>query len=250
MMTGETADGLISPGDGQPAMDQDCYQTTSRWLARSGPSPREARLAMALDAALRRPARVLELGAGFGGFAVAAAQLGHSVVAVERSPARADFAKGQAGGAHGFGSGSIVVRQASFFDVDLDGTFDAVVCWNSFGCWPAAFDVPLLRRIRHWLGAGGFGLIDVFDPDWWSGMDRWKTTRDGMREHIRWRSGPDRIEIAYEFPGPAGQGAAEVVRCVSRNDARRLADSADLVCRSGPTDRRRGTYLLTVAPAR
>ena len=74
--------------------------------------------------------RVLELGAGSGGSAVATAELGYRVVAVELSPVRAGFASDLPRDRAGL---TIEVIEADLTTVELSDKFDVVTCWNGFG---------------------------------------------------------------------------------------------------------------------
>jgi SAM-dependent methyltransferase len=111
---------------------------------------------------------VLELGSGYGATAVAAAQEGYTVTAVEVSD-RADFTSGLA---RGPAAGSVTVHKADFYQVRLDEQFDAVCYWNGFGVGSDADQRRLLRRIGfEWLRPGGTALVDVFNPLVWAGWD-------------------------------------------------------------------------------
>ncbi|WP_433522777.1 methyltransferase domain-containing protein [Nocardia pseudovaccinii] len=117
--------------------------------------------------------RMLELGSGYGTTAAAAALAGYAMTAVEVSD-RADFTSSVA---RGVAPGSLTVHKTDFYEVRLDGRFDAVCYWNGFGVGSDADQRRLLRRIgSEWLELGGTALIDVFNPFVWS---RW----DGDEEH-------------------------------------------------------------------
>ncbi|RPI31906.1 MAG: class I SAM-dependent methyltransferase [Chloroflexota bacterium] len=108
------------------------------------------------------PLRVLDLGAGTGTNAAAIASHGHSVVAVELSTSRANFAKELAKQPH---KGSLTVIEGDFYTVELDGRFDVVCLWETFGLGADADQRRLLARIvEHWLAPGGSILMDVYHP--------------------------------------------------------------------------------------
>ena len=224
----------------------DTYDLTGRWLARSGSSSRERELAVMLDGALGRPSRVLELGAGFGGFALAIARMGHRVIAVERSTVRAQYASGQIAEARPGVSDRIEVVSADFLDIRISGPFDTVVCWNGFGCGPDVFDLPLLQRIGEWLSPGCWGYLDVFDPQWWEGACSFAVNSLGLRKFVRYHPESHQIRIDYWKRGEPAHRATETVRCQSRQQARELAERAELDVCLGRTDQGRGTYLLGV----
>lgn len=119
------------------------------------------------------PHRVLELGAGYGATAAAAANVGHAVTAVEISD-RADIAAERA---PGVAPGTLTVVKDDFYAVRLPGAFDVVCYWNGFGVGSDEDQRRLLGRVAaHWLRPGGVALIDVFNPFVWA---QW----DGDEEH-------------------------------------------------------------------
>jgi SAM-dependent methyltransferase len=117
-------------------------------------------------AALRRhagepPARVLELGAGYGGAATLTARAGYAVTAVELGD-RADYAARL---------GSLQLIKDDFYTVRLEGRFHAVSYWDGFGVGTDADQRRLLGRIAtEWFEPDGVALIDVYNPLVWS---RW-----------------------------------------------------------------------------
>ncbi|MEV6391674.1 class I SAM-dependent methyltransferase [Nocardia xishanensis] len=109
--------------------------------------------------------RILELGSGYGTTAVATAQAGFEVTAVEVSD-RADFTSGLA---RDVTPGILTVHKADFYAIELDGPFDAVCYWNGFGVGSDADQRRLLDRIAsRWLRPGGVALVDVFHPFVWA----------------------------------------------------------------------------------
>src|SRR5262245_40060793 len=75
------------------------------------------------------PKRVLELGAGGGQAAAAAADLGHTVVALDLSPAALAHARRLAAERP---SGALTVVEGDFYAVELAGPFDVVCYWDGF----------------------------------------------------------------------------------------------------------------------
>ena len=108
------------------------------------------------------PLRILELGAGGGNTSAALADAGHIVTAVELSPKRAGLAQKLAARPH---TGSMTVHQADFLTLQLEGRFDLVCCWETFGVGSDADQRRLLHRIsQEWLTPTGFALLEVYNP--------------------------------------------------------------------------------------
>jgi SAM-dependent methyltransferase len=132
-------------------------------------------------AAIRRhagepPARILELGAGYGGAATLTAQTGYAVTAVELGD-RADYS-------------ALPLIKDDFYTVRLDGRFHAVSYWDGFGVGTDADQRRLLRRIAtEWLEPDGVALIDVYNPLVWSRRhgrqeERLARPEDGYPHHL------------------------------------------------------------------
>ncbi len=103
--------------------------------------------------------RILELGAGRGENAAAAADLGHDVVAVELVPSLVVEAQTLAAGRE-----SLRVLGGSFYVVEPPGPFDVVAYWDGFGVGEDEDQRLLLCRIAEWLAPGGCALVDVYNP--------------------------------------------------------------------------------------
>ena len=78
----------------------------------------------------RPPGRLLELGAGRGENAVAAAEIGFSVTAIEIVPSVVRRAHGLV---EQHGINNVTIVEGDFYTVDIEGPFDAVTYWDGFG---------------------------------------------------------------------------------------------------------------------
>ncbi|MBP7960494.1 MAG: class I SAM-dependent methyltransferase [Caldilineaceae bacterium] len=105
--------------------------------------------------------RILELGAGGGQTAVALAEAGHTVTALELLPELADHARTLAAD---LPAAQLTVIQADFYTADLPGPFDVVCYWDSFGLGDDEEQRRLLRRVAGWLAVDGCALLDVATP--------------------------------------------------------------------------------------
>jgi SAM-dependent methyltransferase len=160
-MTGRTAS-LLRHGVYSLAWVKDFYDQTSTWWGPNTDWAGHRSRAAALERLAGPGAkRVLDLGAGPGGNAAAMADLGHDVTAVEFSD-RARHARELAVMPR---KGRLTVVQEDFYTVQLEGTFEAVCCWEVFGLGSDADQRRLLSRIsREWLAPHGCVLMDVYSP--------------------------------------------------------------------------------------
>ncbi|ATL68671.1 class I SAM-dependent methyltransferase [Nocardia terpenica] len=152
------------------------YSATSRWWAKADAmvTDRDRHRVNLLREHGGASDRVLELGSGYGATAVALAQAGYEVTAVEISDRIDHFSGSDADVA----PGSVTVHKADFYEVCLPGQFDIVCYWNGFGVGSDADQRRLLARIeRDWLQPGGVALIDVANPFVWA---RWDGDEDRL----------------------------------------------------------------------
>jgi SAM-dependent methyltransferase len=119
-----------------------------------------------LVARLKHGDQLLELGAGGGQCALALAELGCQVTAIEYQPSAVAHAQALLDSAAP--AGSLTLHAADFYTLQLVGTFDAVCYWDGFGIGTDADQRRLLRRIRDWLNPGGVVLMDIFTPWYWA----------------------------------------------------------------------------------
>lgn len=178
--------------------------------------------------------RILELGSGYGTTAVAAAQAGFEVTAVEISD-RADFTSGLA---QDVDPGALTLHKADFYTVELEGPFDAVCYWNGFGVGSDADQRRLLHRIAsQWLGPGATALVDVFNPFVWAGWDgdeehRVADTESGYDYELRERIQFDPVTCtAFDTwwePAAPDRAIEQSLRCYTPADLALLLDGTGL----------------------
>ena len=178
---------------------------------------------------------ILELGAGPGATAAAMADAGHAVVAIELSPIRAGYAKELARVAR---KGALTVLEADYFSVQLQGRFDVVCCWETFGLGSDADQRRLLKRIaQDWLAPHGCVLMDVNNP--------FRPARDaGTEERLAPLKGvPGSVEMIerchfdplhcrwideWEPTAAPDQALAQTVRCYTPADLLLLLEGTGL----------------------
>ncbi len=171
------------------------------------------------------PKRILELGAGGGQAAAAAADLGHDVVAIELVPSLTQHIQQLAQGRQ---HGKLTVIEGDFYTVNLDGHFDVVCYWDGFGIGTDDDQRRLLQRVADWLTPAGCALIDIYTP-WYAASTIGRGGAVGGAER------------QYDFDGdgcrwldkwwPKGKPEAAVqqsLRCYAPADLRLLLESTDL----------------------
>jgi SAM-dependent methyltransferase len=188
--------------------------------------------------------RVLELGAGGGQCAAAAADLGHDVVAVELV---ADLAANARRLAVQPRTGALEVIQADFYTVELVGPFDVICYWDGFGVGSDADQRRLLLRIAGWLAPSGCALVDVNTPWFWayaagremqhgSATRRYEFDAEGCRMLDHWWPTSD-----------PSQRVVQSLRCYAPADLRLLLEETGLVLAAiepgGAVDHERGAWI-------
>ena len=199
-------------------------------------------------AALRLPARpgpyqILELGCGGGQMAVALAELGHQVVAIDLLPEAIACAKALAA-QHQIQTIDWV--EGDFYDFHSERQFDEVCYWDGFGIGTDRDQSRLLRRITSWLKQDGCAHIEVYTPWYW---------RQAAGRTMAW---PD-VSRAYGYDEenermldtwwPTGSPEASVtqsLRCYAPHELEALLDGLplqlDAVTPCGAVDPTSGTF--------
>ena len=191
--------------------------------------------------------RVLELGAGGGQGAAAAAELGHEVVAVELLADVCDHALQLASS---LSLQKMTVVNADFYTVELQGRFDVVCYWDGFGIGTDADQQRLLRRIVDWLTPDGSALIEV-------GTSWYAASVDGRG----WKVGDAERRYSFDADGcrwqdtwwPKGkpeEAVRQTTRCYSPADLRLLLAGSGLELRKvkpgGTMDWQAGKWIPSV----
>jgi len=159
-------------------------------LTQSLQSAQEAKYQRIIDRLrLQRDMRVLEIGCGWGGFALYAARQGIFVHGITISPAQLEIAQARVRGA---GLESRIELDLCDYR-DLDGTYDAVVSIEMFEAVGEAYWSAFFEVVRQRLAPGGQALIQSI-------------TIDDAR-FAAYRSGSDFIR-EYIFPGGMLPGPA------------------------------------------
>ncbi len=171
------------------------------------------------------PQYILELGAGGGQNAIALAEIGYKVIAIEQvsllvqhlHELRRQYPQAQ-----------VEVIEGDFYQVDMpESSFDGVCYWDGFGIGTDEEQRTLLKRIYAWLRPSGRALIDVYTP--------WHAAKSvGYREQV------GKAEREYGFDGEGcrwidrwwleetGESIEQSLRCYSPADLRLLLEGTGL----------------------
>jgi len=172
-----------------------------------------------------RLGRLLELGAGGGQNAAAAADLGYSVIAIDIVPSFVENALQLVSERR---KGEMQAIQADFYEVEFRDRFDIVCYWDGFGIGSDEDQRRLLGRIAGWLAPTGFALIEVYTPWYWA---RAAGRRMEFGQVIRQYDFDARGCRMLDRWWPAGDEAAAVsqsLRCYSPDDLRSLLGGTGL----------------------
>ncbi|WP_438313021.1 class I SAM-dependent methyltransferase [Sporosarcina sp. FA9] len=103
---------------------------------------------------------VLELGAGNGSLSRGLSVLSKNITTVELVPKMVEFAKQ-------FETQNVTSLCGSFYDIDINNTFDTILYMDGFGVGSDKEQLSLLNRIHNWLNDDGVALIDIYQPNYW-----------------------------------------------------------------------------------
>ncbi len=117
------------------------------------------------------PLEILELGPGGGKFAVACAEEGYKVVALELVPQLADHIREL--GKH-LDPDQLQVINGDFYEVEIERRFNTICYWDGFGIGENSDQRVLLKKITSWLKPGGLVFLDIYAPWFWAREAGWK----------------------------------------------------------------------------
>lgn len=169
-----------------------------------------------------RTGRLLELGAGGGQFAVAAALAGHDVTTVELLASSSGYIERLA---H---EHAVTVRaiHGDFYVTDPGGPFDSICYWDGFGIGGDEDQRALLRRLPGWLSSGGHVFIDVYTPWYWAQHKGFTRHGEGYVQEYGFDAYTCTLTDTYTPEGEAPQ--TQRLRCYSPADLRLLLEGTGL----------------------
>lgn len=172
-----------------------------------------------------RVRRVLELGAGGGQIAVATAELGFAVDAIELVPRLVAHARELAATAK---VRDINIIEGDFYAVELERTYDAVTYWDGFGIGSDSDQQALLCRIGHWLGDEGRALIDIYTPWYWSRIAGHEMKFQRSHRRYDFDTETQTMIDTWWLDGARHQAASQLLKCYEPRELRRLLAGAGL----------------------
>ena len=170
--------------------------------------------------------QVLELGAGGGLSALATAQRGHEVTAVELVPHAAAHARRLIPDA---APGALRVQEANFYTVELARQFDVVCYWDGFGVGTDEDQRRLLRRIAGWLKPSGSALIDINTPWYWAKVAGQRMVTATFCREYGFDADGCRMLDHWWLPEHEDQRVTQSLRCYSPQDLRLLLKETGLI---------------------
>jgi SAM-dependent methyltransferase len=177
------------------------------------------------------PQRVLELGAGDGRTAVATAELGHGVTAVELVASRVARAQRLAD-KHRESirerQGSLTIVEGDFYSLALEGAFDVVAYWDGFGVGEDDDQRRLLRRIAGWLAPDGVALVDIYTPWYWAATAGLEMAFGDARRRYGFDADGVRMLDTWWPHDSEEQAVTQSLRCYGPADLRLLLEGTGL----------------------
>ncbi len=172
-----------------------------------------------------RLGRLLELGAGGGQNAAAAADLGYSVVAVELIPSIKRNAEKLAAQPR---RGRLRVIQGDFYEVEFSDPFDVVCYWDGFGIGTDSDQRRLLNRVAAWLRPSGFALIEVYSPQYWADAAGRRAEFGKVARRYDFDREKSRLLDRWWPVGREDLAVTQSLRCYSPDDFRTLLKGVNL----------------------
>ncbi len=191
------------------------------------------------------PQTVLELGAGGGQAAFAAAELGYQVTAVELLPSTAAHARELS---RRLRTGSLQVIQADFYTVALNDPYDVVCYWDGFGIGEDEDQRRLLRRMAQWMKPTGMVLLDIYSPWYWAQAAGREMVFGSVMRRYAFDPEASRMIDAWWPRGREQEQVAQSLRCYAPVDLKLLLRGTGLrlvpeaIVPGGAVDYDQGTY--------
>lgn len=184
--------------------------------------PFHTALAARMTAHLDGAGSLLELGAGGGQFATAAALAGHDVTALDLRAGAGEYTRALAR-QHGAGVHTLT---GGFYTLDPGGPFSAICYWDGFGIGEDDEQRFLLSRMARWLAPGAVAYMDVFTPWYWAHYAGFTHRMEGYTQTYGFDAEGCRMLDTYAPHGK--EPFTQSLRCYSLADLRLLLPGTGL----------------------
>lgn len=187
---------------------------------------------------------VLELGAGGGLSALATAQRGYDVTAIELVAQAMAHARRLISDA---APGSLRILEGSFYTIELSEQFDVVCYWDGFGVGTDDDQQTLLRRIAAWLKPSGMALVDINTPWYWASAAGQRLATATYVRQYGFDADGCRMLDSWWPPDHEDERVTQSLRCYSPQDLRLLVRGTglrlDRLVAGGAVDYEAHTYI-------
>jgi len=173
----------------------------------------------------RGPWRILELGAGAGQTAAAAAEAGHHCTAIELVPELAAHARALAAASP---AGRMSVVEGDFYTAEVGGPFDIVMYWDGFGVSADAGQRRLLKRIAGWLAPEGRAIVEVYTPWYWAAAAGREQAFGPVRRRYGFDADGSRMLDTWWPAADPARAVTQSLRCYAPSDLRLLLEGTGL----------------------
>jgi SAM-dependent methyltransferase len=172
---------------------------------------------------------LLDLGAGGGQNAAAAADLGYTVTAVELVPSGVKNAQALASQPR---KGTLRIVEGDFYEVEFPKRFDMVSYWDGFGIGSDDDQRRLLMRIARWLQSTGFALIEVYTPWYWAKSAGREMKFGKVIRRYDYDTETCRMVDRWWLAGREEEAVTQSLRCYSPDDLEILLKGTGLALKS------------------
>lgn len=171
------------------------------------------------------PYRILELGCGGGQVAVALADLGHTVVGIDRNPAAIRNAR-QLTNARP--DTRITLVEGDFYAFAPERRFDIVCYFDGFGIGSDDDQQRLLQRINSWLVEDGRVFIEIYTPWYWERTAGKEVEWPDVSRRYGFDKAGCRMLDTWWPTGHRAEAVTQSLRCYSPDDLGSLLDGTRL----------------------
>ena len=172
------------------------------------------------------PYRILELGCGGGQLAVALADLGHEVVAIDMNSDAILNARRLAATRP---NAQLMLVEGDFYSFNPEEPFDVVCYFDGFGIGTDEDQRRLLHRIVTWLRKEGRAFIEVYTPWYWKRVAGTLMEWHDVSRRVEFDSTGSRMLDTWWQTGHPDDAVTQSLRCYSLGDLQSLLDGIELI---------------------